>query len=827
MAAVVVLLASLLGVLAPAFARADVVAFGKGDPVAPYDISADVVEYDRDRDLYTARGNVRITQTGRTLTADWVTFSNVTRQGVASGNVVIVEAGDTLHASFLQFGIDTLQGIVFDGRLDAQSSSFRMEGAEVQRTGAQTYSFRDGRFTTCRCPEEGERDPWAISAGKADLEIGGYGTARNTTFDVLGVPVIWLPWMIYPLKTERQSGFLLPNLGHSSRGGFGVGLPYFWAVTDNVNLTLTPSYLTRRGFKPETDLEYVFGRETEGRLTASFLHDIDIDGADTATPFDADRYGVRWRHDQFLPDEWRAKFDLRAISDNSYPQDFSDLSGVRIDRYLESRAFVFRHFGASGRFGLTASSWIADDLQNPDDSDRDRFVMQRLPDVALSMLPTPIHESLPLLATMGARYTWFSPWKQAENELTSAIRAGRHGQFLDTGIDGIQNADERDGTGQTVGLLAADPHNDNFASSGGPEGDGVFQEGEPLNDRGHRLLLTPRLAFPTRIGEALELFPEIGMQQAFYDTRQVGFATRGFATGRVDLRTRLRGGFEIPFTDRRATHLLEPSIGYAVVQSTVQDGDPLFVPGTEYPQQRIRQFDLDSRTLDSADRVPRFNGVTLGLGNRFYGTAGEDRTPRLLGDLRISTEYDFSRTEVNPVYLEGSLMPGGGFGTRFIGGFDPDEAVVEEGLAEAGWSSPEGHDVSITYRYLRDLPLFFESFRNAPHRFEQFDGGFDRANQLSLATRIALTRSWAVTYRMGYSFESSLWLGNQGGVEYLSQCKCWAVRLEVDHDRARGFSYNILYRLVGLGEDSVRPFSGPGALGSRSATSFLDAQKPL
>ena len=454
---------SLFGALASAPARADVVAFGKGGTDAPY-ISADEVEYDLTRDLHRAHGASRRpdARDGR--------LGDVQRhgQGVASGNVVIAEAGDTLHASFLQFGIDTLQGIVFDGRLDAQTSSFRMEGAEVQRTGAQTYTFRDGRFTTCRCPEEGEREPWAISAGEADLELGGYATARNTTFDILGVPVIWLPWMMYPLKTERQSGFLLPNVMHSSRSGFGVGLPYFWALADNVNLTLTPAYLTRRGFKPETDLEYVFGRESDGRMSASFLHDIDIADEDSATPFGANRYGLRWRHDQFLPADWRAKLDLRLTSDNSYPQDFSDLSGVRIYRYLESRAFVMQHFGDSGRLGLTAAGWLADDLQNPDDSDRDRFVMQRLPDVSLALLPTPLHESLPLLATMGARYTYFTPWKQAENELKSAPRGGRHGQFLDTGFDGIQNADERDGAGQAVGFAGTDPHNDNFVSSGGP-----------------------------------------------------------------------------------------------------------------------------------------------------------------------------------------------------------------------------------------------------------------------------------------------------------------------------------------------------------------------
>ena len=90
-----------------------------------------------------------------------------------------------------------------------------MSGAEIAKTGEQTYRFENGRFTTCRC-EEGEREPWEIEAEQAELEIGGYGTARNTRFEVLGVPVVWLPWMIYPLKTERQTGLLFPEISAGS-----------------------------------------------------------------------------------------------------------------------------------------------------------------------------------------------------------------------------------------------------------------------------------------------------------------------------------------------------------------------------------------------------------------------------------------------------------------------------------------------------------------------------------------------------------------------------------------------------------------------------------
>jgi lipopolysaccharide assembly outer membrane protein LptD (OstA) len=837
-------------------ARADVVAFGKkGGKNEPYDITADSVEYDKERDLYVAKGNVRIQQPGRTLTADWMTFSNKTRQAVASGNVVMVEGGDTLRASFVEFHLDSFEGVVFDGNLDARTSSFRMTGEEVQRTGENTYTFHEGRFTTCRCPQEGDRDPWSIRAEEADLEVGGYGTARNTTFDVLGVPVIWLPWMVYPLKTDRQSGFLLPNVTLSSRSGFGVGVPYFWAIGDQMNLVTTPEYLLKRGLKGNLGGEYVFGKESEGRFAGAFIHDKTVSGNNTDTPFGPNRWWFNVRSDYHLPDDWRWVSNVQMVSDNSYPSDFNDISKARSDRYLTSESYFGRSFLSSGRLGVAVSGMTGDDLQNPDDSDRDAFMFQRLPNVDVNLLPMPITPALGLVATSGANYTFFTPWKIGTRKLPSAIVSGPgtdfpDGQFLDTGFDASPDSNER-GPGGIAGVRNPpppgsppgtlgpfidangddfDPANGNF----GPEGDGKYEEGEPLNDRGSRLLLTPRLGYPTRLFELLEVYPEIGYREALYDTQRLSFEENGFLTGRVDLRTRIRGQFSDPFGGGRVTHLIEPRIGYAIVQQTSQRNDPLFVPKTAFPQDRLRQFDLDNVTLDSADRVDDFNGVTAGFANRFYGTPEGGLTPRLLGDVRFSSEYDFSHGDFGNLYVDGTAYPGTGTYSRFILGFDPRKVEVSEGLLEAGWFSLVGHDFTLTYRYLRDIPQFFENFRFAPDRFRESRDNFSKVNQISAYTRVALTRSWAVTYNVGYSFSQSFLLGNQVGVEYLSKCRCWAVRLEGHYDRTRGFTYNLLYRIVGLGDDTVRPFwgggSGSGFLGSsagNAANAFLDDPKSL
>ena len=222
----------------------------------PFELEADTVEYERGRELYVASGSVVIRQGERTLSADWMAFSKTTQRGVASGRVTLVDGDDTLTTSFTEFDVVNLQGVLFDARLDSGSSQFRMSGAEIAKTGEQTYHFEKGRFTTCRCPDGG-REPWEIKADRADLEIGGYGTARNTSFEVLGVPVAWLPWMIYPLKTERQTGLLFPHLSAGSIHGFGFGLPFFWAARENLTVLLTPGWSVKRGAAVEIGRAHV------------------------------------------------------------------------------------------------------------------------------------------------------------------------------------------------------------------------------------------------------------------------------------------------------------------------------------------------------------------------------------------------------------------------------------------------------------------------------------------------------------------------------------------------------------------------------------------
>jgi lipopolysaccharide assembly outer membrane protein LptD (OstA) len=263
---------------------------------------------------------------------------------------------------------------------------------------------------------------------------------------------------------------------------------------------------------------------------------------------------------------------------------------------------------------------------------------------------------------------------------------------------------------------------------------------------------------------------------------------------------------DLPFAGR-AVHLLEPRIAYTAVTGDSQRGNPLFIPRPAVLQKRVRQLDLWNITRDPADRIERVNALTFALGNRIYvPSVAEEAPPRLFGDFTFSLQEDFEDAALRSLFMDGRSYPTERTSSRFNLGWDLKEGVLSEALLQGGYSTPEGYDFRLTYRYLRDIPRFFENFRFDTERFEDFETGFLRINQISFFTRLALTRNWGVTYRIVHSFEESLVLANQLGVEYISRCLCWAVRLEVEEDRAGGFSVGFRYTVIGLGDDTVRPF---------------------
>jgi lipopolysaccharide assembly outer membrane protein LptD (OstA) len=276
------------------------------------------------------------------------------------------------------------------------------------------------------------------------------------------------------------------------------------------------------------------------------------------------------------------------------------------------------------------------------------------------------------------------------------------------------------------------------------------------------------------------------------------------------VRTRLRRAFALPFDRGNALHVLSPFFTWTGITDESQSDNPLFTPQPFHPQDRLRYLSLMNLTRDTADRIGSVNAITVGASNRVYVPREDAEGTRLFADVDVALAYDFENDGFQGFLVDGSAWPLRRLRTRANFVYDFDQTEVAEGLLAVSWSHEEGHDFGVGYRYVANAPRFFEAFEFDTERFNDFQQGVTSVNQVFLFARWAVTRNWALTYRMQYSFDQSFFLGNSGGVEYISRCNCWAVRVEIADERTRGVQFAFKYRIIGLGDDTVRPFQSQG-----------------
>ncbi|MBI5049089.1 MAG: LPS-assembly protein LptD, partial [Deltaproteobacteria bacterium] len=199
----------------------------------PIEITADSLTYDKSKDTYYAEGHVLMVQGKSSIRADKMTVDMNASHATAYGNVEAVdEGGNTLKGDNLELNIDTKVGVVMNGKMFFKEGNLHVTGEEIKKTGNQSYSAHKGIFTTCDC-EADESPAWSFYSTDADVTLGKYLTAWNTLFYIKRSPVFYFPYLIFPVKTERETGFLPPRVGYSQVRGFKIDNSFFWAISES------------------------------------------------------------------------------------------------------------------------------------------------------------------------------------------------------------------------------------------------------------------------------------------------------------------------------------------------------------------------------------------------------------------------------------------------------------------------------------------------------------------------------------------------------------------------------------------------------------------
>ncbi|MFI3275701.1 LPS assembly protein LptD [Vibrio sp.] len=275
-----------------------------------------------DKAIYS--GDVRVTQGNKTILADNVTLHQQENIVVAEGNVnfsdgqiksVSDRATNNLTTDEMTLENTDYEFLCEPGRGDAQY---------ISRTGKAIYTMEDGSITSCPLGDKS----WRLKASSIELDQNEeQATFINPRFEVLDVPVFYLPYLTVPVGDKRKTGFLYPTISYGSSDGFETEIPFYWNMAPNYDLLTTTKYMAERGTQLNNEFRHlsIFG---ESNLEFEYLRD------DAKYPEQGDRWGGQFTFEGIYQQAWKFDIDYSKVSDVNYFSDVDSNIGNREDGQL-------------------------------------------------------------------------------------------------------------------------------------------------------------------------------------------------------------------------------------------------------------------------------------------------------------------------------------------------------------------------------------------------------------------------------------------------------------------------------------------------------------
>jgi LPS-assembly protein len=798
---------------------------GEAKPEEQIHVTADSLSVSEQGTKLQGQGNVEVQREQMTLKADQVQIDRTTQDMEAVGNVFVDDPEwKVRQADRMQFNLGNETGMIENGELFLERGHLTMNGSRMQKLTGQTYHLDEGIFTTCLC--ETGPPTWKIKADQMDVTREGSGVIRGGTFYIKDVPVFYFPYAVFPLNTDRQSGFLFPEFGTSSKSGFRYMQPYYWAIDKSSDATLTFDIETgaRVGFMGE--YRKMFSKDAQAQIEVSYFNELFRNNADsdigdktiarcnnvlnTKSPPPAfvpncdvipvQRWSVVGNHRQVGTD-WTTYSDVALFSDDFFVRELTRNMHLDFDRERDIKTL---------RYTLSRAGF----LRSWDNS------------------------------TLQGEFDFYQDFVQPDSRTLQ-----RTPQLLFTGLQQLWN---------TPLELRWRAFGVNYISEASPDG--------------LRLDLRPELVLPFNIANYLHGSFNVAPRETLYHLYDTSQSTplvtcgavkpidpiactlakrrrnfdRNNSRSLVEVNGTIGSSFGRVFSWgetglQKIKHVVEPEVGYVFVSHSKQSDIPI---------------------MDGVDRVNARNLVTFGITNRFWGkfsslmpAPNENRdventqTP-IEGDTR-----ELARFKVGMNYGVGPDRPAGGrlsdlgfelklFPTDYMAfgggtGIDTGSGHISEATAlfsifdprpitrkvlDPDFMRPNALDLSFRFIDKTSNSVLADNANPvlvnpaAPQLCStvrtDFGDTFDPRCQrrdvfglIGIRSLIHLTDHLLFLYDATYNFRRGGFSTNRGAVKILSQCECWSLTFALNHTtnpNETNFRFN--FDLLGLSSQTKPAF---------------------
>lgn len=344
---------------------------------APLYLQGDELIYDTKGQRVIAKGNVEIYYNNYVLTADKVTYDQAAGKLLLEGNAQIKDANGNIERADRIETTDDFRDAFIESLSVVTKDQTRIAARRAIRRDGNVTEFDDGKFTPCK-NDPGKPPLWCLT-GKRIIhdQTAATLTYQDARFEVLGVPVLYLPYFQHPdPSVKRRSGFLAPSFGQSSNLGFTTEIPYYFALSPSYDFTFHPEFSSKQGVLLKGDWRQKFANGQYSIKGAAIYQNADALPAGTTDPQSLQGWrGTVETKGQFsLSSWWSFGWDATYQSDQSFRRFYGFDSVFQTDRV--NTAFIRgmnerNYFNASlyefgGRsLNDTASTATASSLVHP------------------------------------------------------------------------------------------------------------------------------------------------------------------------------------------------------------------------------------------------------------------------------------------------------------------------------------------------------------------------------------------------------------------------------------------------------------------------------
>ncbi|TKU41893.1 LPS assembly protein LptD [Citrobacter sp. wls714] len=291
-------------------------------------------------------GNVDIAQGNSRLQADEVQLHQKQAEGQpepvrtvdALGNVHYDDNQVILKGPKGWSNLNTKDTNIWEGDYQMVGRQGRGKADLMKQRGENRYTvLENGSFTSC-LPGS---DTWSVVGSEVihdrEEQVAEIWNAR---FKLGPVPVFYSPYLQLPVGDKRRSGFLIPNAKYSTNNYFEFYLPYYWNIAPNMDATITPHYMHRRGgIMWENEFRYLT-QAGAGLMEFDYLNSDKVYEDDNPKDDNSRRWLFYWRHAGVMDQVWRFNVDYTKVSDSSYFNDFDNKYGSSTDGYATQKFSV-------------------------------------------------------------------------------------------------------------------------------------------------------------------------------------------------------------------------------------------------------------------------------------------------------------------------------------------------------------------------------------------------------------------------------------------------------------------------------------------------------